>query len=162
MLFHHFWLSMFWKTNPVQADSFPFSPEIFLFFLEIQEFLPGYSLSGCFINPALVNVLTLSTQVFFSTEEFIIIASPLPGSCIFLEILIPMQKVLPLPGSAGCLWCSWLHHSDLCLCLHMAASPVGLCPNFPFPITTAIIVSALTLTQHDLPTRTPSLYQRSH
>ena len=145
---------MFWKTNLVQADSFPFSPEYerFFFFLKIQEFLPGYSSSGCFINPAwdLVNVLALSTQVFFSTEEFIIIASPLPGSCIFLEILLPMCKVLALPDLCWCFWCSWLHRSDLCLCLHVAVSPVCLCPNFPFPVTTPIIVSGLTLIRHDL------------
>lgn len=35
----------------------------FFFFLKFQEFLPGYSSSGCFINPAwdLVNVFALST-----------------------------------------------------------------------------------------------------
>lgn len=41
-----------------------------------SEILLGYSLSGCFINPDwdLVNLFTLSAQVFFfSTQEFIII-----------------------------------------------------------------------------------------
>ena len=159
---------MFWKTNPVQADSFPFSPEYerFFFFLTMQEFLSGYSLSGCFINPAwdLVNVLALSTQVFFSTEEFIIIASPLPGSCIFLEILLPMCKVVPLPGLCWCFWCSWLHRSDLCLssrgCVSVSKLPFPC--NDPHHCIRAhtnqaspfckdpIIVSGLTLTWHDL------------
>ena len=142
--------------------------EIFLFFLEIQQFLPGYSLSGCFINPALVNVLALSTQVFFSTEEFIIIASRLPDSCylsgnfnthveglasprfcwLFVMLMAASLQSLPL-SSHGCLSCVSVcklpfPYNDCHHCVRAHTNPAW--PSYKDPI----IVSALTLTQHDL------------